>query len=225
MNVITTMSSNVKFDVIKGDLVKTYDRFFSVFLAQSHARGYGGIVMGTETVPNADEVETGDEKITILNELNIKAFSALVTATLQNDRAFNIVKDTKGDDYPNGNVQTALYELKKEFTESTMITKRKMTKAFLRTKKYKRGTNPVKELEKLITLRRALKRHNVEKTLKDCYEVVIERLPRECKNVKFFLQCKLNKGSLTYDNITQQLTIRYDELEEEEDSNEETTES
>ena len=101
----------------------------------------------------------------------------------------------------------------------------KMTKAFLRTKKYKRGTNPVKELEKLITLRRALKRHNVEKTLEDCYEVVIERLPREYKNVKFFLQCKLNEGSLTYDNITQQLSIRYDELEEEEDSNEETTES
>ena len=81
MNVITTMSSNVKFDVIKGDLVKTYDRFFSVFLAQSHARGYGGIVMGTKTVPKADEVDTGDEKMTVLNELNIKAFSALVTAT------------------------------------------------------------------------------------------------------------------------------------------------
>ena len=42
----------------------------------------------------------------------------------------NVLNRSDSDDYPNGNVQTALDELKKEFTESTMITKRKMTKAF-----------------------------------------------------------------------------------------------
>ena len=96
------------------------------------------------------------------------------------------MEDTKGDNYPNGNVQKALNDLKNEFTESTMITKRKMTKAFTKTKKFKRGINPVKELEKLITLRRALEKHKVEKSLNDCYKVIIKRLPREYKNVKFF---------------------------------------
>ena len=224
MSMVTSVSSNVKFDVVKGDLAKTYDRFFSLFLAQANAKGYGGVVTGKDRVLTAAEVV--DDVTQKLDDLNTKAFSALVTACSDDSRAFGIVEDTKDGDYPNGNVQLALDELRTEFTESTLITKRKMEKAFLRTKKYKKKNNPVKELEKLLTLRRSLKKHNVEKSLADCFEVVLRRLPKEYRSVKKFLKCRLVEGNLTYENVAQQLTMRFDELEEGEDSSEdESTES
>ena len=156
MNYITA-SRPVKFDVEDYSKSKTYEKFYEVFLAQANAKGYGNIVKKDDTVPKVSDANV--EPYKSLYKSNIIGYSDLIVAVLDNSEAFQIVKASKDNtDYPDGNLQTALDDVKERFQMSDITEKERLETKWEKKRKLKKGENPVRLLNSLFILQKQLKR-------------------------------------------------------------------
>ena len=103
-----TMSDEKSIRVISFDGKITEFRQWKVkFMAKASHGGYRGLLLGSETAPNENEVfdkttEEGKEKQR-LRDANTKAFSALALAC--NGAAFGCIEAGMTNDFPNGSAR------------------------------------------------------------------------------------------------------------------------
>ena len=118
MSLMTTnMTKLIKFDVVDGSDIKTFERFKAIFAAHANARRYGAIVKGEMAIPEKANAGTNDALAEIYAK-NLQGYSDLILAVMDNDEAFTIVSDAKTDDYPDGNVFKALTSLESRFKKN-----------------------------------------------------------------------------------------------------------
>ena len=123
-NYITT-ARPVKFNVVDYSKSKTFEKFYEVFLAQANAKGYGSIVKKVDTVPKVSDATTEPNKT--IYKKNIVGYSDLIVAVLDSSEAFEIVKGSKDDtDYPDGNLQIALDDLKARYKITDVTEKERL---------------------------------------------------------------------------------------------------
>ena len=219
MSNLMTKHYTMTFDVVKGNRKKSYEKFESLFLAYANVYGFGDIVKGTP-VPVIGEWDTEEEKKTY--DANTKGYSALLHACRNHHEAFTVVNKAKGEDYPDGNLQEALEELKTRFSDDAKLKKKKLENNFNSKKKIKATENPVTILEGLFDLKENLTKFDVIKTDEEVFEKLLERLPKEYRMEAAVLKYALNGGTLNQERIIQELTIKFEELNPD-DSDEEIT--
>jgi hypothetical protein len=94
------------------------------FLAGARRKGYKEVILGREKIPkdgvvlsSAKEEDKEDIRITEKNEF---AYSDLIlsidTTTSAGKVAFNLVRNSKSDDYPDGNSAAAFKNLRNKYT-------------------------------------------------------------------------------------------------------------
>ena len=127
MSNLMTKQYVVTFDVVKGSRKKSFEKFESLFLAYANVYGFGDIMKGTVDVPVIGEWNTDEGKK--IYDANTKGYSALLHACRNHHEAFTVVNKAKGKDYPDGNLQEALEELKTRFIDDAKL-KKKVGKKF-----------------------------------------------------------------------------------------------
>ena len=208
-NAMSKLQYYVKFDVVKHDEVKTFERFQSLFTAHANSNGYGEILKEKVTVPKEGDLTSEEKKKTY--SMNTKGYCALLMATQDDPEAFMIVDGAKTKDYPNGNLVTAMKELKATFTESKRLKKKKLESQWNSRRRFGNSKSPEKIITKIYEIKRLLKvKFSIEKTEDETLEVILRRLPKMYKKDKSFWTYDLAKGTLVKETLLEQMIGTYE---------------
>ena len=123
------------------------------FLARGKRKGYKKLLLGKEKIPTQAEFDlaelgTTDEdkktvKVGLLNELAYEDIILSISHTSKSGKvAFNLVKNCKSDDYPEGNCRLAWDRLVKKYEPHTALNLLKLKKEFANSKLEDGGSDP-----------------------------------------------------------------------------------
>ena len=116
----------VDFDVKKGHVTRTFDRWFELFMAQATLRGYDVVAGSEPEVPTDEDYKTGQgasDTDKTLRDANKKGFNELLLCCRNNVTALSVVRKAKTKDYAGGLLSKALKELRAEFEPTGMFEK------------------------------------------------------------------------------------------------------
>ena len=150
----------IKFDVESHSKTKTFERFKRVFLAYANARGYGDIARGDTPVPKKTDATTNQLKEDY--EKNIMGYSDLILSVMNDYEAFELVNNTRNDDYPDGNVFRALTDLEDRYKTSKSAVVEELEEKWEKRRMLKKGGKPVKLLNTLVMLQKQLESKGVK---------------------------------------------------------------
>ena len=141
----------------------TWPSWKEKFLARSKKKGYKDILLKTTAVPTATDLGTGTDaekavKVAIA-ERNEGAFADLIlsidTTKATGRTVFNLIKNTKSADHPDGHAGNAWAALERKFNPTTAPSKAKLHAMFYKAR-LKKGADPINFITYLEDLRTRL---------------------------------------------------------------------
>jgi len=211
----------------------TWPSWKEKFLAKAKKKGYKKIlqkkvevIKETETIPDSDP----DKNEKLANrELNENAYADLILsidATKPTGRTvFNLIRNTKSDDYPDGNAANAWTALEKKFEPKTAPSKAKLHRLFYKAE-MKKDVDPINFITYLEDIRSRLADAGIKMDDEHFILQVLNTVTTGYATEVRLIEEKLDKSeTVTIDDLKDRLSLEYERVlkwkkHEEEDEDE-----
>jgi hypothetical protein len=208
---------------------KDWDAWEEKFLAKAKRKGYKGVLMGTNQIPQDSEIldpTVDTDKIKIeTREMNELAYSELIlsmdTRESAGKIAFNIVKRSKSTDYADGNALVAWKGLKRKYSPTTAPSLAKLHKQFYRAR-LKKKVDPDVFITYLEDIRTRMEEMGSKMTDEQFMLHVMNNLSSDYENQVNKVEDRVgNKTNpLDIEELRDELCLRFERLNTKEDSDE-----
>ena len=194
------------------------------FLARGKAKGHKDVVKGEVTIPKAtdDPTKLTSEQKKILKK-NEEAHGDLIlsmnTSAAGGRVAFNIVKSSKTDEYPDGNAAVAMAHLKRKYEPTTAPAMLKMSQT-CQNASLKRGKDPDNFITYMEDLRTRLETMGWKVDDTQFMVKILNSLPDECEYQMNDMEKRIGNG-LTIEDVREELNLRFERLGDKEKKSQE----
>ena len=205
----------VDFDVKKGHVTRTFDRWFELFMAQATLRGYDVVAGSEPEVPTDEDYKTGQDASDIdkaLRDANKKGFNELLLCCRNNVTALSVVRKAKTKKYAGGLLSKALSDLRTEFEPTGMLEKADLMRSY-GDAVLLNGEDPSDFLTKVRDMVSKLQtEYGVVKDDTDVMMHVLSRLPKEYEVDRAICLDRVDSGTLDMDTLGRRLNTRFKNL-------------
>lgn len=188
------------------------------FLAKAKKKGYKDILLGkielvSETTKIADDDAQREVKL-LGRKLNEDAYADLVLSIdcgkTQGRVVFNLIKNSKNDDYPDGNARESWKSLERKFNPTTSTSRTKLHKEFYRAE-LRKGADPINFITYMEDLRERLKETKQPMSDEHFVTQILNGLTIIYDNEVRLIECDIDEGKhISIDDVKERLSLIYE---------------
>ena len=198
---------------------KDWVQWSELFLARAKRKGYKHLLVDKDVkIPKASDPAPISEEDKKISDLNEDAYGDLISAMdLKKEGgkvAFNVIKGTKNQEYPNGNVQAAWKALEDKYNPKTAPSLSKVHKEFYGAK-LKRNKDPDVWITYLEDLRTQLADMVAPVDDRQFIIQIMNNLPKDYQTMVLIIEQKMGKTNggetLTLEELRGALSLNFRE--------------